>query len=514
MIISQSSGSQYCNNLTDEKGGREMSKDLSHSSGIHLSKLTRKTRVLIVDTSILMYDAHAVETFEDNWVVLGIKTIEELDKLKDSDSQRKSLAAKTAIRVLSEYEARGNLKYGVPVNDGMLFVDDDGEDWEDENSKVMIKKNDANTIIAIANGWRKKLKECEGQYSGTKPRVAIVSKNMSLRIKANAYGICEEDYEHDRDILTMKDLYTGLIQIDLKEEEQSLLYDLTRDPKANRNSGILAVKQLPKSLYEKEILSNQFIRFVTEKGQIAYGRYKTDAEEIVYVPFNKPEKERSKILPLNPEQACADNLLYDKDVLLMTLVGEAGTGKTILCLNAGLDQVINSHRYEKMIIFRPLIEVGRELGYLPGDRAAKMAPWIAPIEEALRRIYSLTHKDVNPREALAEMIATGQIEIRPINYERGDSIHNAFIIIEEVQNLKPSEVKLLITRVAAGSKVVLNGDLTQIDDPFLDFRSNGLTQVVQRFKGRRLGSEGTVGHITLTKSERSSVAEIAAKILS
>ena len=491
-----------------------MSKKPLHSSnGIHLGELAKKARVLVVDTSVLMYDAHAIETFEDNWVVLGIRTIEELDKLKDSDSQRKSLAAKSAIRVLSEYETKGNLKYGVPMNDGMLFVDDDGEEWEDGLSKG-IKKNDANAIIAIANGWRNKLKAHGCQYCGIKPQVAIISKNMSLRIKANAYGIAVEDYEHDRDILSMKDLYTGLVQIDLKGEEQSLLYDLTRDPKDDKGAGVLSVKQLPVSLCGTNLLSNQFVRLVTGKDQVAYGRYIDDVKEIVHVPFRIQGRDRSKILPLNPEQACADNMLYDRSVILITLVGEAGTGKTLLCLNAGLDQVVNFHRYEKMIIFRPTIEVGRELGYLPGDRAEKMAPWRGPIEEALRRIYSLTHKDIDPRDALAKMIADGLVEIRPINYERGDSIHNAFIIVEEVQNLKPSEVKLLITRVAAGSKIILNGDLTQIDDPFLDFRSNGLTQVVERFKGRKLGQEGTVGHITLIKSERSSVAEMAAKILS
>lgn len=483
-----------------------MSKKPSQSNGIHLNKLSKKARVLIIDTSIPMYDPHAIETFEDNWVVMGIRTFEELDKFKDSDSQRKSLAAKSASRVLSEYETKGTLKYGVPINDGMLIVDDDGEEWD--GLPKSIKQNETNVIIAIANGWKERLKPYDSQYSGTKPRVAIVSKNINLRLKANACGIAAEDYEHDRDILSMKDLYTGLIQIDLKEEEQSLLYDLNK-------GGRLAIKTLPKSLYEKRLLSNQFVCLITSKDQVAYGIYKDDTQEIIHIPFKAQERDRSKILPLNPEQACANNLLYDPSIILATLVGEAGTGKTLLCLNAGLDQVINIHRYKKMIIFRPTVEVGRELGYLPGDRAEKMAPWRGPIEEALRRIYSLQHKEENePRAALAKMIADGLVEIRPINYERGDSIHDTFIVIEEVQNLKPSEVKLLITRVAAGSKIILNGDLTQIDDPFLDFRSNGLTQVVERFKGRKLGQEGTVGHITLTKSERSSVAEMAAKILS
>jgi len=340
-------------------------------------------------------------------------------------------------------------------------------------------------------------------YDGDKPRVAIVTKNMSLRFKANSCGIPAENYEHDRLISDMKDLYTGLIQIELKEEEQSLLYNLCHE-------GSLKLSQLPKSLYEKNLFSNQFVRFLTSKDQIGYGIYKADRDEIVFVRFQ--DKQKGKIVPLNPEQACAENLLYDKEIILVTLVGEAGTGKTLLSLNAGLNQVTRG-LYDKLIVFRPNIEVGREIGFLKGDLADKMAPWRSPIEEAIRRIYSLEGKDANVSDTLAMMMREGILEVRPINFERGDSIHNAFIIVEEGQNLRPSDLRMLITRVAEGSKIVINGDLTQIDDPFLDFGSSGLTKVVEKFKGLRLSDGGTVGHITLVKTERSAIAEMAARIL-
>lgn len=479
-----------------------MRKEGHQSSGVQWSRLSRNARVLVLDTSVLMYDPNAVETFEDNWVVLGIRSFEELDKFKESDAQRKSLAARSASRVLADYESKGNLKNGVPMGKGLLIVDDDGEDWDLPES---IKKHpDLNAPIAIAKGLKEKVKSLP--YSGNKPRVAIVSKNINLRLKANACGIAAEDYEHDRDIFSMKDLYTGMVQIDLKDEEQALpfMYDVCE-------GGDLTIKQLSKSLYGKQLLSNQFVRLITGKDQVAYGIYKAE-QEIIHL-FKPQDKKRAKIVPLNPEQACADELLYDREVVLVTLVGEAGTGKTLLSLNAGLDQVWMG-MYEKMIVFRPTIEVGREMGFLKGDLSEKMAPWRAPIEEAVKRIYSLRHKNEDSREALTKMMADGQIEIRPINYARGDSIHNAFVIVEEAQNLKPSEIKLIVTRVAEGSKIVLNGDLTQVDDPFLDFRSSGLTRVVERFKGLKLGKDGTAGHITLITSERSEVAKIAARILS
>ncbi|HPR91217.1 MAG TPA: PhoH family protein [Candidatus Paceibacterota bacterium] len=482
-----------------KKGGKKMgTKEVRHD-GFNLSRMSRRARVLIIDTSILMYEARAIETFQDNVVVLGIRSSEELDKLKESDSQKKSLAARNAIRVLSDYEARGSLKNGVSTGEGFLVVDDDGEDWEDLPSNI--KQNDTNALLAIANHWRKKINGYP--YDGDKPRVAIVTKNMSLRFKANSCGIPAENYEHDRLISDMKDLYTGLIQIELKEEEQSLLYNLCHE-------GSLKLSQLPKSLYEKNLFSNQFVRFLTSKDQIGYGIYKADRDEIVFVRFQ--DKQKGKIVPLNPEQACAENLLYDKEIILVTLVGEAGTGKTLLSLNAGLNQVTRG-LYDKLIVFRPNIEVGREIGFLKGDLADKMAPWRSPIEEAIRRIYSLEGKDANVSDTLAMMMREGILEVRPINFERGDSIHNAFIIVEEGQNLRPSDLRMLITRVAEGSKIVINGDLTQIDDPFLDFGSSGLTKVVEKFKGLRLSDGGTVGHITLVKTERSAIAEMAARIL-
>jgi len=297
-----------------------MTKECHQSDGFQLSKISRRARILIVDTSVLMYDAHAIETFEDNVVVLGIRSSEELDRLKESDSQKKSLSARYAIRVLSDYESKGSLKSGVPISEGFLVVDDDGEDWDGLPSNI--KQNDANALLAIANHWRKKV---EGRpYEGNKPRVAIVTKNMSLRFKANSCGIPAENYEHDRLINCMNDLYTGMIQIDLKDEEQSLLYDLN-------HVGFLKLEQLPKSLYGKELLSNQFVRFITSKDQIGYGIYKADKGAIINIRHQ--EKERNKVTPLNSEQACAENLLYDREITLVTLVGEAGTGKTLLSLN-------------------------------------------------------------------------------------------------------------------------------------------------------------------------------------
>lgn len=475
-----------------------MSKTSSKSSGFQLSQISSTARILIVDTSVLMYDPHAIESFEDNVVVLSPKSINELESLAANSSQRIAYSANSAIRVLSDYESMGDLRNGVPVNDGFLVMDDNGNDWE--GLPKAIEQTKTNILLAVANHWKTKMESC--RYDGVKPRVSVVTQNMSLRFLANSCGISAESYQHDRLINRMKDLYTGLVQVDLQEEEQSLLYDFI-------HNGSLNPRQLPKSLNELGLISNQFVRLVTGKDQIAYGIYKADRDMIIHV---KPQDKKLKIIPLNPEQSCADNLLYDAGIILVTIVGVAGTGKTFLSLNAGLDQIRNGV-YKKLIVFRPTVEIGRDMGFLKGDLSEKMAPWRGPIEEAIRRIYSLQGKDEDVRDILTKMTTDGTFEVRPINYERGDSIHNAFVMVEEGQNLPPPFLKMLITRIAAGSKIVINGDLTQIDDPYLDFGSSGLTKVVEKFKGLKLGNEGTIGHITLIKSERSAIAEMAARIL-
>jgi len=410
-----------------------MGKEGAHSSGIQLASLSRKARILIVDSSVLMYDPHAIENFEDNVVVLTSKSLAELNEAANSESSRKSYPARNAISVLSEHEPEGNSKDLIPLGSGFLAIDNDGTDWEGLPSSVERAKT--NTLIAVANHWSKKM--TGHQYDGTKPRVSIVTQDVSLRFRARAGGISAEAYVHDRLVSRMSELYTGLTQVDLKEEEEALLNEFCQ-------KGSLKIQQLPKSLNERTLLSNQFVRLITSKDQIGYGIYKADSGTLIHV--KSQDKTKLKITPLNPEQACADNLLYDTGVILVTIVGVAGTGKTFLSLNAGLDQLRNGV-YKKLIVFRPTTEAGKEIGFLKGDLTDKMAPWRVPIEASIRRIYSLEGKDKEASALYSEMVSEGTLEVRPTNYERGDSINNAFISVNALwtipQCLKNRRVLLL-----------------------------------------------------------------------
>jgi PhoH-like ATPase len=308
----------------------------------------------------------------------------------------------------------------------------------------------------------------------------------------------------------------------LKDEEQNL-------PDSFYKGKALSVDDLPKSLSGKELISNECIYFVDNDGKrLAIGNYQADERQIVYVPFKRPTtlpKLGEAIKPRNPEQACLEWHLLNPRTIFITVVARAGAGKTYLSMFAALSQLWGTNlspcKYEKIVVFDPTCEAGdkeRRLGFRTGPLDEKMAPFSAHIEEAFIQIWASVHGVHKGWEEEAEaelnrMKAAHTFEVKPISFTRGDSIRNAFIIVEETQNLRPSDVKLLVTRVARGSKIVFEGDLSQIDDPDIDFRSSGLTKAVQVFLGRKFGDEGIAGHITLIETERSALVAVANDIM-
>jgi PhoH-like ATPase len=478
-----------------------MSEEELQGHDIDLSRLGPTTSIRLLDTNVLLDDANAMETFDDSWVFVGLHTLASLNKIIDNRNiyPRTFVDASFAIQALSAYESKGDLKKGVPMGKSLLFVNYDGEDWDGLPEETKKDKKD-NTLIGIANGLRKRL--CD---NGLKQSVIIVSNNIYLRMQANACGLIAQPY--NQSIRTMEQLYSGIVRVNLnKDEEQNILPDFRRP------NGAISIDELQKTLHGKKLVPNQFVYLMAGSKRQAIGIYNENDRKLSYVDFSAPKLPRSldkPLVALNPEQACAIYALNDIHKKIVSVAGVAGTGKTVTAYDAGLRQVIGK-LYERLVIFKPIREASdAELCALPGGVDDKMAPWVAPIIATLKRLSSKGPKDKN----LEQLIKTGVIQIRPINYARGDSIENSFIIVEEAQNLTRNEIKLIITRVGNGSKIVLIGDPTQCDNPRLDFGSTGLTLAIEKFKGHKLGDDDGVCHVTLIESERSSVAALAAKLL-
>jgi PhoH-like ATPase len=254
--------------------------------------------------------------------------------------------------------------------------------------------------------------------------------------------------------------------------------------------------------------SNQYVllRDPESPSHTALGRY--DAQNGKVITLRKLRDGVWGIRPRNKEQHCALDLLLAEDVKLVTLVGKAGTGKTMLAIAAGLQKVVEERTYARLLVSRPIFPLGRDVGYLPGDLEQKLNPWMQPIYDNVEFLMGLSKADTKNGRSYRELIDLGYIEIEPLTYIRGRSIPNQYIIVDEAQNLTPHEVKTIITRVGESTKIVLTGDPYQIDNPYVDATSNGLTTIVQKFKGQSIA-----GHVTLTKGERSPLAELASNLL-
>jgi len=313
--------------------------------------------------------------------------------------------------------------------------------------------------------------------------------DINMRLKADAIGLKSTDFEVGK--IEIDELYKGYRNIEVSEKQL-----------AEFNSG---------SFKPEVALSPNEIAILTLPGdaKLTYG--KMNAETGMIVPFKYAmDVSVSGIKPLNPEQLFAIELLLDDKISIVTLNGRAGTGKTLLALAAGCKQVLEEQAFERLLVSRPIVPLGKDIGFLPGDIQEKMDPWMTPLFDNLDMIFSLSSPDKKrTKRNIRELIeSTNVIQVEPLTYIRGRSLPNQYMIIDEAQNLSAHEVKTIITRAGKNTKVVLTGDPYQIDHPYLDMNSNGLNYVVERFR------ESTVsGHVTLVKGERSALAELAAELL-
>ena len=425
-------------------------------------------KTFVLDTNVLLHDPKSLEVFSTNEVVIPLAVLDELDNAKTRFDEV-GRNARAVVRSLDRLRGMGSLNQGVEINGSVIRVELNHSGNIPEG--LSVEKAD-NRIISTALGLKK-----EGK------RVIVVSKDINLRVKCDVLGLEAEDYEKDKIAEDVDTIYGGVKTLFVPSSTINELY-------ANGQVVVEGTEAYP----------NQFfiLKSSEKESHSGIARFKGGAFRLCSFP-----KELWSIVPRNAEQKMAMELLVDPSVKLVTLIGKAGSGKTLISLASALHHVVNDHKlYNRILISRPIQPMGRDLGFLPGDIEEKLQPWMQPLYDNLELLLGA---DYNMIEIYKEQ---GIIHVEPLTYIRGRSIPNSFIIIDEAQNLSAHEIKTIITRIGENSKIVLTGDIDQIDNPYVDFADNGLTHVVEKFKEYPIA-----GHVTLRKGERSELATLASEIL-
>ena len=433
----------------------------------------------ILDTNVLLHDPDSLLSFEENNVLLPIEVIEEIDRFK-RESTELGQNARTVSRLLDSFRGDGRLSEGVSLpNGGRLRIIFQQNGAAKNGHTIFSQDSVDNRILALATGVKK---------SQPKSPTILVSKDINLRIKADALGLLAEDYENDR--VLIKDLYTGMIEVTVSTQQMA----------AFRATGQLELNG------GKQYFPNEYCTLMDETNPKRTALTKVDFSGTKLLPIIDCREGVWGIKPRNREQHFGFDALLDDRIKLVTLMGKAGTGKTLLAMAAGLKRTVMDREFRRLVVARPTISMGKELGFLPGSLEEKLAPWMQPIHDALEMLGDLNMGHEHRRSG--DLMRSGSIVVEALSYIRGRSIANQFMIIDEAQNLTPLEAKTIITRVGHGTKIVFTGDPYQIDNPYVDSSSNGFNYVVSRFR-----TEPVAAHIEFQKGERSELAELAANIL-
>ncbi|HOW28113.1 MAG TPA: PhoH family protein [Elusimicrobiota bacterium] len=435
------------------------------------------TKHFVLDTNVVLYDPNSIYNFQDNIVIIPIWIIEEIDAFK-KDLNDTGRNAREFSRHLDILRKKGDLTQGVPLdNGGRLQV------WINFSQTVDLpfylkKESYDNLILATAFQLQKKGEQ-----------VVLITRDVNLRIKADAFGLSAMDYETQR--VEADKLYDGWKDLKVTGQLINDLYQNKRFDRANISSAILN--------------ENEFVCLTNEANpsQSALAIHRNS--EIHLLPPLPPNI--WGIRPRNIEQQLALHLLLNDQIPLVTITGKAGTGKTLLALAAGMFKTMDENHYQKCLVSRPIFPIGKDIGFLPGEVKDKLRPWMQPIFDNLEFLMHTTKNDrKGPR--YNALIEQGLLEIEALTYIRGRSIASQYFLVDEAQNLTPHEAKTIITRVGENTKIVLTGDIYQIDNYYNDSSHNGLSYVVECLK-----SEPLAGHMTLSKGERSPLAELAANRL-
>lgn len=433
-------------------------------------------KYFVLDTNVLLHNPNSLFSFADNTIVIPIAVIEEIDHFKKENTEA-GRNARFIIRTLDKMRDWGSLSEEVPLGEaeGHLIVD-----FETKLPKGYPLTADTpdNSILATAYTYTQKKQE----------PVIFVSKDINARVKADALGIEAQDFEKEK--VDMDMLYAGWRELKMSEKE------------------IEKISKAKSYKLDSRIMPNEFVLLVAEENSHKHLLTRSYGSGEIVEKLKYQKKSIMGISPRNMQQVMSFDLLLDDRVELVALVGQAGTGKTLLALAAGLHKVAKQQSFESMLVTRPIMPLGRDIGYLPGSKDEKLESWMQPIYDNLSFILQVSRAPGAKHTKVDDLIAEGVLDLEPLTYMRGRSIPNQFIVVDEAQNLTPHEVKTVISRAGHGSKLVLTGDPYQIDNPYLDSASNGLSYVVERMKKQNL-----FGAVRLERSERSTLASLAAELL-
>ncbi|HEY7088061.1 MAG TPA: PhoH family protein [Tepidisphaeraceae bacterium] len=436
----------------------------------------------VLDTNVLLHNPNALFMFGDNEVIIPFDVIEELDKFKTGTDDL-GRNARTVIRHLDQLRATGNLSDGVTVKETGGRV------------RVILEEDQKLCPGLTINTPDNRIICCAFQLHHEGKQVVFISKDINARIKSDALGLVTQDFEAQK--VDFERLYAGWREVNVPSSVIDKLY---------------AEKQY-RLEQEEPLAANEFLLLKDEQNENHTALARFRGETGMITPVRAKRGPVFGIMPRNLQQTMALELLLDDSVKLVSLVGGAGTGKTLLALAAGMTKTLNEQIYQKLLCARPIMPLGRDIGYLPGGKDEKLTAWMQPIFDNMAYLLSnrLATENGHPTHAqlssveqrIHQLMDSGQVVLEPLTYIRGRSIPNQFMIVDEAQNLTPHEVKTIASRVGDGTKLILTGDATQIDNPYLDSSSNGLSYLVERLKGKNI-----IGHVTLAKSERSELASL------
>lgn len=438
-----------------------------------MSKTKRKK--IVIDTNVILFDFQSIQRLGDVDIYIPITVIEEVDKFK-KDQGENGRNARQFSRFIDVLRSKGSLADGVELEGSKAILHINIDLMLSEMPEELDPQKMDDRILNTALVLKKKY---------PKSPVELISKDINLRIKADVYGIVAKDYESDN--ISKDDLYEEYIEISVSYEDLDNFYTI----------GLLET--------DVKLYANQYVILKDESNSSHSGIGRYSLKQKAIVPLIGADDSIWGIHANNVEQAFALDALLNDEIKLVSLVGKAGTGKTLLAIAAGLQKTLEEGQYKKMLVSRPIFPMGRDIGFLPGTVEEKLNPWMQPIFD---NVEYLMGSDKKSGGRAQELIAQGILNIEPLTYIRGRSIPQQYLIVDESQNLTPHEIKTIITRAGEGTKIILTGDVYQIDNPYIDSANSGLSYAIEKFRGHDIAA-----HVTLTKGERSELAELAANIL-
>jgi len=435
----------------------------------------------VLDTNVLLHDASALYAFEDNNLCIPIYVFEEIDQFK-KDLSELGRNAREVSRIIDGYREKGNLRDGVDLESGGTL-------------RVLLTNKKLPPEASVRHEMDNSIMACALDIQEREPDhpVVFVTKDTNLRIRADALGLDAVDFDATGG--RSQELYPGTAEFTLTTDCVDAIYEGNGVPLSEADD-------VPQGLHPNEYV---LVRDASRPSRTILARLDSDGERIEKIRTIKDSV--WGIRPRNMEQHFALDALLRPEIQMVTLVGKAGTGKTLMALAAGLQQTVDDERYRKMLVSRPIFPLGRDIGFLPGDLEEKLRPWMQPIHDNVEFLTSLSRGNKHVKN-YRNLIENKIIEIEALTYIRGRSIPQQFIIVDEAQNLTPHEVKTVLTRAGESTKLIFTGDPHQIDHPYVDAVNNGLTYLAQKFQ-----SESIAAHVVLSKGERSPLAEIASNLL-